>query len=147
MSQLSQQRDITEPSLIEAFAKRVSSLERLNLLFLLTYADHCGVGPGIWNEWKASLLSELYGRTRERLLGQTQAAPAGHASQVRAMKALLPEFSAEELERHFAMLPERYLRATDAARMEGHFRLAEVAAATASPPSNGATSTTASAPS
>jgi [protein-PII] uridylyltransferase len=123
MSQLSQQRDITEPSLIEGFAKRVSSLERLNLLFLLTCADHCGVGPGIWNEWKASLLSELYGRTRERLLGQTQSVPAGHASQVRAMKALLPDFPAEELERHFAMLPERYLRATDAARMERHFRL------------------------
>jgi [protein-PII] uridylyltransferase len=123
MSQLSQQRDITEPSLIEGFARRVSSLERLNLLFLLTCADHCGVGPGIWNEWKASLLSELYGRTRERLLGLSQAPPADHPSRARAMKALVLEFPAEEIERHFAMMPERYLRATDAARMERHFRL------------------------
>jgi len=123
MSQLSQQRDITEPSLIEGFAKRVSSLERLNLLFLLTCADHCGVGPGIWNEWKASLLTELYSRTRERLLGLSQAAPADHPSRARAINALLIEFPAEEIERHFAMMPERYLRATDGARMERHFRL------------------------
>jgi [protein-PII] uridylyltransferase len=95
----------------------------LNLLFLLTCADHCGVGPGIWNEWKASLLSELYARTRERLLGQTQSGPAQHASRARAIKALLIEFPLEEIERHFAMMPERYLRATDAARMERHFRL------------------------
>ena len=55
------------PRSVEAFAARVGSLERLNLLMLLTYADHCGVGPGIWNEWKASLLWELYDRTRREL--------------------------------------------------------------------------------
>ena len=50
-------------------------------------------------------------------------APADHPSRARAIKALLIEFPAEEIERHFAMMPERYLRATDAARMERHFRL------------------------
>jgi [protein-PII] uridylyltransferase len=123
MSQLSQQRDLTEPALIESFARRVSSLERLNLLFLLTYADHRGVGPGIWNEWKASLLTELYSRTRERLLGRPESESREHAARARATKALLADFPAEEVERHFGRLPERYLRATDAARMERHFRL------------------------
>jgi [protein-PII] uridylyltransferase len=123
MSQLSQQRDLTEPSLIESFARRVGTLERLNLLFLLTYADHRGVGPGIWNEWKASLLTELYARTREWLLGRTETDSKEHGARAKAVKSLLAEFPAEDLERHFARLPERYLRAADAPRMERHFRL------------------------
>jgi [protein-PII] uridylyltransferase len=123
MSQLSQQRDLTEPTLIEGFARRVGTLDRLNLLFLLTYADHCGVGPGIWNEWKGSLLTELYARTRERLLGRPETDSREHQARARAMKSLLGEFPAEEVERHFARLPQRYLRASDASRMERHFRL------------------------
>ena len=73
MSQLSQRRDLSEARLVEGFAREVGTLDRLNQLLLLTYADHCGVGPGIWNEWKATLLWELYGRTRARLTGQPAA--------------------------------------------------------------------------
>src|SRR5439155_5591642 len=67
MSQISQRRDLSEPGLVEAFARRVSTLDRLNMLLLLTYADHCGVGPGVWNEWKGALLWDLYERTRAHL--------------------------------------------------------------------------------
>ena len=77
MSQISQQRDLSEPALIESFAARVGRLDRLNQLMLLTYADHRGVGPGIWNEWKGTLLWELYNRTRERLAGHPMAEVPG----------------------------------------------------------------------
>ena len=126
MSQTSQQRDLNEPALIESFAARVGTLERLNLLMLLTYADHRAVGPGIWNQWKASLLWDLYDRTRRELEAHRG---AGAASQPTRRRATAPspscarEFPAEEVERHFALLPERYLRATDAERLVSHFRL------------------------
>jgi [protein-PII] uridylyltransferase len=125
MSQTSQQRDLTEPAAIEAFAARVGTVEKLNLLLLLTYADHRGVGPGIWNEWKASLLSDLYGRTRRHLetLRGEDARDLGSAERDHAVGELRRYFEAEEVERHFALLPERYLRATDAARLASHFRL------------------------
>jgi len=125
MSQVSQQRDLSEPSLIDAFAERVGSLGRLNLLLLLTYADHRAVGPGIWNEWKATLLFELYDRVRERLVvGQDGAEHRARAS-AEAAARLTAEFPhhQDEIERHFANLPERYLRTTDAERMTDHFRL------------------------
>jgi [protein-PII] uridylyltransferase len=124
MSQTSQQRDLNEPALIAAFASRVGTLERLNLLMLLTYADHCAVGPGIWNRWKASLLFDLYGRARRELEAHrdgrsAEPAPARDLAIVELRKA----FPAEEVERHFALLPERYLRATSAERIASHFRL------------------------
>jgi [protein-PII] uridylyltransferase len=92
---------------------------------LLTYADHRGVGPGIWNEWKASLLWELYERTRQKLEATRDPARADSATQERerALADLRRYFPDEEVERHFALLPERYLRATEAARMASHFRL------------------------
>ena len=70
MSQLSQRRDLSEEGLVREFAEKVGGLERLNALLLLTYADHRGVGPGIWNAWKASLLWELYDRARSVLTGR-----------------------------------------------------------------------------
>jgi [protein-PII] uridylyltransferase len=128
MSQISQRRDLTEPGLIEGFARRVSTVDRLNMLLLLTYADHCGVGPGIWNEWKGALLWDLYTRTRARLT--EDAGPAGDAgpresARDEASRELQAEFPASEVERHFALMPEKYLRATGAAEMVRHFRLVQ----------------------
>ena len=126
MSQLSQQRDLSEPGLAQAFAARVGSLERLNLLFLLTYADHKAVGPGIWNEWKASLLWELYNRTRPHVAGgERRSGDRDRTLRARevALRELHDEFSGDEVQRHFGLLPERYLRTTSAERMARHFRL------------------------
>jgi [protein-PII] uridylyltransferase len=123
MSQLSQQRDLSEPALIEAFADRVGSLERLNLLHLLTYADHRAVGPGIWTEWKGTLLWELYDRTRHRLLGGEGHGDRADAEREAAVALLRDDFPPEKIEHHFALVPERYLRTTDSERMARHFRL------------------------
>lgn len=127
MSQISQRRDLTEPGLVEAFARRVATVDRLNMLLLLTYADHCGVGPGIWNEWKGALLWDLYTRTRARLAEDAGPAPGEDQPRESARDAataqLVAEFPASEVERHFALMPEKYLRATSAAPMARHFRL------------------------
>jgi [protein-PII] uridylyltransferase len=123
MSQLSQQRDLSEPSLIEAFARRVGSLERLNLLLLLTYADHRAVGPGVWTDWKATLLWELYDRTRHHLMSGEAHDDRADAERETAVTALREAFPLEKVEHHFALLPDRYLRMTDAERMGRHFHL------------------------
>ena len=125
MSRISQRRDLSEPGLIEAFALRMGTLDRLNMLFLLTYADHHGVGPGIWNEWKAALLWDLYARTRTHLDEGKAPAPSRRRESERdqASQKLVEEFPPSQVERHFALMPDRYLRTTDAAEMVRHFRL------------------------
>ena len=92
----------------------MGSVHRLNLLHVLTYADHRAVAPGIWNEWKGTLLWELYNRTRQHLAGHPGDDDPVETARARAIDRLRPEFPEADLERHFALLPERYLRATDA---------------------------------
>ena len=60
LSHVAQRRDLHEEKTIVEVASSVGTGERLKLLFLLTMADLKAVGPGVWNEWKASLISELF---------------------------------------------------------------------------------------
>jgi len=63
MAVTSQRFDLSDPEVIQNFAGKVVDVERLQYLFLLTVADIAAVGPNVWNDWKGSLLSELYQST------------------------------------------------------------------------------------
>ncbi|WP_341631287.1 [protein-PII] uridylyltransferase [Sphingomonas agri] len=73
MSSTAFKRDLADPKTIEDFAQQVQSPERLRLLLILTVVDIRAVGPGIWNEWKRTLLRTLFEAAEERLrLGHKQ---------------------------------------------------------------------------
>jgi [protein-PII] uridylyltransferase len=63
MSTLAFRRDITDQQVIQQFAQEVGSPKMLRLLFTLTCADMAAVAPGGFNEWRRSLITELYFRT------------------------------------------------------------------------------------
>src|SRR6185503_17233696 len=65
MSHLAQRRDLADDDLIVDFCRTVGSVDNLQRLYLLTYADMRAVGPGVFNNWRDSLLAELYVRARE----------------------------------------------------------------------------------
>ena len=67
MSDMAQKRDIADPRTVRDFAKAVKTQKRLDLLLVLTTCDIMGVGPGVWNNWKAMLLRNLYRQTSEAL--------------------------------------------------------------------------------
>ena len=62
MSITAERRDIDDPVLISNFADRMGTIERLRMLYLLTYADVSAVAPGMWTEWRGALIHELYAR-------------------------------------------------------------------------------------
>src|SRR6266567_40410 len=69
MSTVAQSRDLSDRKTIENFAAVVQSVEQMKLLTILTTADIRGVGPGVWNGWKAQLLRTLYYEAEPVLTG------------------------------------------------------------------------------
>ncbi len=67
MSLTAQRMDIRDPAVINDFARKVGSIQRLNYLYLLTVADIRATNPKLWNGWRESLLGDLYHAT-QRLL-------------------------------------------------------------------------------
>ena len=68
MSHIAQKQDLSDPDVIQAFAKRVKNERNLTALYLLTVADIRGTSPKVWNAWKGKLLEDLY-RYTSRVLG------------------------------------------------------------------------------
>jgi [protein-PII] uridylyltransferase len=69
MSRIAQKEDLSDPDVIEAFAKRVGTERNLTALYLLTVADIRGTSPKVWNAWKGKLLEDLYRLTLRALGG------------------------------------------------------------------------------
>jgi len=110
MAVKSQRFDLSDPEVINAFAQRVGDSERLDYLLLLSVADIAAVGPNVWNDWKGSLLRELYHATSDCLLNEgaggeaakeryqtriytvlEQAENDAHRSALQATMALIPK--------------------------------------------------------
>ncbi|HEB96703.1 MAG TPA: [protein-PII] uridylyltransferase [Sedimenticola thiotaurini] len=68
MSITAQRRDISDPDVVREFASHVGDPVRLDYLYLLTIADIRATDPKKWNNWKNSLLRELYYAAKQALL-------------------------------------------------------------------------------
>ena len=88
MSNTAFKRDLDDPQTIAKFVEQVQSPERLKLLLVLTCADIRAVGPTVWNNWKATLLRDLYHRADDAMrAGQV----GGVDARVQAAKRALAE--------------------------------------------------------
>ncbi len=70
MSHIAQKQDLSDPDVIQSFAKRVGNERNLTALYLLTVADIRGTSPKVWNAWKGKLLEDLYRYTLRALGGR-----------------------------------------------------------------------------
>jgi [protein-PII] uridylyltransferase len=112
MAGVSQRRDLDDPAVIRQFARQIQTPETLDLLTLLTFADSQGTSDKLWNGFKDLLLWQLHDRAMALLTGGTEFVRASRKqreSLLQEVRELAPKpISNEELNAHFATLPQRY---------------------------------------
>src|SRR5262245_43771679 len=67
LSVTAQKKDISDPQVIQEFARVVGDQTHLDYLYVLTVSDVRGTNPKLWNNWKAKLFAEFYERTKRAL--------------------------------------------------------------------------------
>ncbi|PSF14343.1 [protein-PII] uridylyltransferase [Marinobacter fuscus] len=67
MSMTAQRKDISDPDIIQGFARSMPSQAHLDYLYILTVCDISATNPKLWNTWRASLLRQLYIETKRAL--------------------------------------------------------------------------------
>ncbi|MCH7964679.1 MAG: HD domain-containing protein [Bacteroidetes bacterium] len=70
MEQIAFRRNLSDPETLNNFTSIFSTVEELDLLYLLTYADLSAVNPAVWTNWKSDLLEELYQKSYAMLKKQ-----------------------------------------------------------------------------
>ncbi len=107
-------RDLTDPAVIEEFAKIMRTKQRLSILLLFTYADSNGTNEEAWSPWKESLILQLYHATLHYLENGKEQFREDLKSERQELydkvKSLLPEDYHHELNKHFELMPQRYFR-------------------------------------
>jgi len=104
MSTVAQSRDLSDRVTIQNFTEVVQSVERLKLLTILTVADIKGVGPGVWNGWKAQLIRTLYYEAEPVLTGGfSEVNRAQRVAMAQAeLRAQLADWPAEQVDAYIA---------------------------------------------
>jgi len=124
MSHIAQKQDLSDPEVIQAFAKRVGNERYLTALYLLTVADIRGTSPKVWNAWKGKLLEDLYRYTTRVLGGRAPDAEAEVETRKREALTMLALY-ALPFEAHkdlWSTLDVGYFMRHDAADIAWHTR-------------------------
>jgi [protein-PII] uridylyltransferase len=126
MSATVQRRDIFDPATVSAFAATVGTLERLQRLCLLTYADIHAVNPEALTPWKAEMLWQLFVATANHLsrsLDRDRLHASDEGSLLEQIQSAAGGAPKTEIERFLEGFPRRYLAVHSAAEIAGHFLL------------------------
>ncbi|MCH8840969.1 MAG: HD domain-containing protein, partial [Planctomycetes bacterium] len=120
MSHLAFRRDTSDERLIQRFATEIGGVDRLRMLFLLTCADLAAVGPGVLNDWKVDVLTDVYVRSAKILEDSPEARPdsllESHRREV--LEQLVPAEQTDEwFSQQIAALPLGYLAGRNAAEI------------------------------
>jgi [protein-PII] uridylyltransferase len=118
MAQISQRRDLDDPTVIQNFARIIQSPGNLVMLTLHTLADSLGTSDQLWNGFKDALLWRLYQKANQVLSGGTEFQIAEARQRellVQEVKRMAPpSFEGTEIQAHFNNLPPRYCQITEA---------------------------------
>jgi len=92
-------RDLNDEKSVVLFASRVENINRLKMLYLLTWADSKATGPKSWNEWIAGLTQELFFKALHVLEREELATVSASRKMKRKLGALRKKIGPETSEK------------------------------------------------
>jgi [protein-PII] uridylyltransferase len=127
MARFWQKRDVDDPNTATAFAELVGEADRLRHLYVHTFCDARGTAADLWNSYKDTLHTTLYRATFERLKHgaavDARLQEKKQMTQQELVSKTIPGISADEINAHFGLLPDRYFIHTDADEIALHIQM------------------------
>ncbi len=114
-------RDLHDEQVILRFADEVKNIDRLKMLYLLTFADIKAVGPEAWTSWKDTLLMELFLKA-SHFFEKGVAEPFLKRDEI--LQKLHASLSEETISEYAEHLPDRYLSCYSADEIAHHIGMA-----------------------
>ncbi len=99
MSITAQRRDIHDPNVVKTFAEIVENQTALSDLVCLTVADICATNETLWNDWKRTLLSQLYQFTSQQLVAKLDYQKEAENNRLEAVELMKFALTAEQRKR------------------------------------------------
>jgi [protein-PII] uridylyltransferase len=113
LAETSTRRDLNDEKVVVLCARAIRDVERLKMLYLLTWADSRATGPRAWNEWTANLVQELFFKISHILVRGELATPAVSLkvgkTKASVRRELGERMSAGNLDELFDVMSPRYL--------------------------------------
>ena len=126
MSVTALRRNISIPTTLRMFCKKIKHSRNLKRLYLLTFADISAVGPDIWSQWKDQLLLSLFQKSITYFIeGEAVFNTGPERVDIITQATLEQEVGVEEAEvRSFLRrAPNIYIRTASAKDVGEHLRL------------------------
>ncbi len=122
MEQVAFRRNLNDPVILDEFASLFSSVQTLEYLYLLTFADLSAVNPRVWTQWKSELLYELYRKTKKILTEKISAEDLLHSRKRRMERKILNEKN-PEIKEHLSLIDDSgYVETFTREEIETHVR-------------------------
>jgi [protein-PII] uridylyltransferase len=125
MSSTAQKSDLSDPAVIEVFARFIKDERHLVALYLLTVADIRGTSPKVWNAWKSKLLENLFLSTMRLLKCDVGGPDAEMLSRQQNARVTLSHYgvSEKDYESLWKKLDKNYFLRYESQEIAWHTRL------------------------
>ncbi|MBN1104874.1 MAG: [protein-PII] uridylyltransferase [Deltaproteobacteria bacterium] len=124
LAETATRRDLNDEKVVVQCARTIGTIDRLKMLYLLTWADSVATGPRAWNEWIENLVLELFFKILHTLekgeLATHDASRRIKGTERKVRRALAGQVPPAELETLFEAMSPRYLLETESGDMIRH---------------------------
>lgn len=122
-------RDLKDEKAVVQCARIVGDIQRLKMLYLLTWADSKATGPRAWNDWIANMVLELFFKILHILdrgeLAGSDATQRVNRTMTMVRRSMYQRGGGVDLDAFFEVMPPRYLLNTPPRDIINHVFLAQ----------------------